>query len=158
MPSTLGTSIIDSLVGVIDSVRDSIHAIVGDRQYRVYVVRRTWSGSRRGEGIATSTAVELTPPPLVQIEGDDKGVHYQMQSGGREEEGQCTLREVSLTWAEGDLVPVGLPSNVEFYYRLVDQKGQGLQTRHYVPEGPAAVDLEKDIGWVVRLRRRHVNE
>ena len=159
MPSTLGNSILDTLIPVLDQVRGIVNPLVGNRQWTVTVVRRTWNG-RKGDLIAGFTLSEtvLSPQPLVEFQGDDKGVGYEMKGAGREEEGICRISEVSLAYSEDQLAPVSLAGNVEFYYRLTDAYGQNVQPRHYVPAGPPAPDRIKSIGWVITLVRRHVVE
>lgn len=161
MSSTLGNNIIDSLVGVIDDIRGSIHPVVGDRQYRVYAVTRTWPSGRRGDlsaGPAQIGALEITPSPRVFFRGDDKGVHFDQHPTGKSEQGVCVLSEISLAFSEDQLSPQNLGASDDFYYRLVDKKGQLIPNRYYKPAGPPATDLEKDIGWVLTLRRAQVTE
>ena len=161
MLSTLGTTILDKLVPVVDKIRGSIHPIIGDRQWVVTVVVRTWPSGRRGDRTISPTEVvtTITPRPRVQFKSDENGVHFEMKGHGRVEEGRCTLSEISLTYSEDQLMPRGLAANQEFFYRVTDAYGQNIKTRYYVPEGPPAPDRgEKDLGWVVRLRRREAVE
>jgi hypothetical protein len=161
MSSVLDTSIIDVLVPILDGVRDTVNVLVGNRQWNVTVVTRVWPSGRRSDASAgppTVTELLLDPQPLVEFEGSEKGVTYEMKGAGREEEGFCTLREVSLAYSEDQLAPTALGPDTEFYYRLTDAHGQNVPARHYIPQGPPAPDRVKDIGWKIRLRRRHVNE
>jgi hypothetical protein len=161
MASTLGTSIIDRLVPVIDRIRGTIHPKAGDRQWNVAVVRRVWPSGRRGDasgGAPVSTVLQLTPQPRVEFPTDEHGVHFEMQPHGKLEEGTCKISEISLTYSEDQLTPQNLPANTEFYFRLTDAQGQLVPARHYVPAGPASPDREKNMGWTITLTRRTVNE
>src|SRR5262249_39230250 len=82
--------------------------------WRVYTVRRTWSGTRRGEGTPTDDAVELVPSPLVL----DRRMR-KLDPVGMDEVGEVQLQEVSLTYTETELLgAVGgaLAANVEWMY------------------------------------------
>jgi hypothetical protein len=161
VPSVLGDSIIDSLVSVLDDLRGTVNPLVGNRQWNVAVVRRTWPSGEVGDysaGPPTLAVTTITPQPLVVQQGDEKGLHYEMEAGGREERGDVTLREVSLAYSEDQLAPRGLADGVEFFYRLTDAMGQNLETRHFIPVGAPVADRVKDIGWTVTLRRRHLND
>jgi len=161
MASTLGTSIIDRLVPVIDRIRGTIHPKAGDRQWNVAVVRRVYPSGRRGDlsaGAPTVTVLTLSPHPRVQFPTDDKGVHFEMQPHGKLEEGPCTISEISLAYSEDQLTPKNLGADTEFYYRLTDAQGQQIPARHYVPAGPASPDREMNMGWTITLVRRQVNE
>lgn len=153
MPSILDQSIIDGLVPVIDTVRRDVHAIAGDRQFDVAVVVRTWPSGRRGDasgGPAVDTVRTLDPRPRVQF---GEGLHYEMEAGGKREKGDCRVSEVSLTYTEAELNPKATPAQ-EVFYRLRDAKGQAIQERLFNLSGPPQTDLEKDIGWVLRLTLR----
>lgn len=160
MGSTLGNSILDVLIPILDQVRGTVAPLVGNRQWNVAVVTRTWPSGEIGDasaGAPTLAVLALNPQPLVEFVGDEKGVQFQMEGAGREERGDCTLKEVSLAYSEDQLMPTGLAAGVEFFYRLTDAYGQNVAPRHYVPVGPPAPDRIKNIGWQVQLRRRHLN-
>ncbi len=87
MASTLDTSIIDSLVPVIDTIRAAVHGAVGDHQYTVAVVTRTWPSGRRGDpssGLPVDSTLTLTPSPRVRF---TKGLEFVMEAAGRREDG-----------------------------------------------------------------------
>jgi len=156
MPSTLGSSIIDRLVPVIDRIRGTIHPKAGDRQWNVTVVRRTWPSGKRGDssgGPPTTVELLLDPQPRVQF----NDVEYEMKAQGRAEEGTCVVSEISLKYSEDQLAPQNLAAGVEFYYKLTDAMGQNIPARHYVPAKPPAPDREMNMGWEVLLKRRQVN-
>lgn len=142
----------DALVGVVDEVRREVHGALGTRPHRVTIVTRTWSGARRGEGTPTETALELDPPPRVT----DLALRNELRPGGREEEGDVLLTEVSLRYTEAELMPSS-ERNVEWAYRITDAHGQDLRPRFYVPARPPRVrrgDHPGDgIDWAIALRR-----
>ncbi len=157
MASTLDTSIIDSLVPVIDTIRAAVHGAVGDHQYTVAVVTRTWPSGRRGDpssGLPVDSTLTLTPSPRVRF---TKGLEFVMEAAGRREDGPCRLEEVSLAFSEDQLSPVGLTAGQEFYYVLTDAKGQNIAPRYYSVDGPLIADREETIGWVINLVRRQVS-
>jgi hypothetical protein len=119
----------DALVDVVDEVRSLIHAELGTRPNRVYLVRRTWSGPVAGDGTPSDTALEIVPPPRVT----DLALRATIRAAGREEEGDILLTEVSLRYAESELYPTDLPKNVKFAYRIEEAHGQLRKPRFFVP-------------------------
>lgn len=156
MASTLDTSIIDSLVPTIDTIRAVVHGAVGDHQYEVDVVRRRWPSGRRGDttaGDAVDSIYTISPSPRVQFA---KGLDFVMEAAGRHEEGACRVSEVSLAISEDQLSPGTQGPGDEFFYRLRDAKGQKIADRFYNVAGPIVADREDSIGWVIMLSRRQV--
>jgi hypothetical protein len=124
------------------------------RQFHVDLIKRQWSGTRRGDGTASVlSTVRLDPRPLVTDTANKV-----LQQYGLDEEGQIMLKEVSLTYTEQDLTGGTLADNQEFYYRLTDANGQGIAPRYFIPDKQVRPDRDKDIGWIVRLRRAEVEE
>jgi hypothetical protein len=153
MPSVLDNSIVDSLLGVVDDVRSSVHSFAGDRQHVVKLVRRTWSGKERYQGEDHLEEIVLSPPPRVMFE-NLQSRSYTLRPEGRQEDGVVKVTEISLAaYQEDDLTGGDIPPNVEFYWALEDAHGQGLRRREYVLFGPPIADREKDIGWTVYLKR-----
>lgn len=154
MASTLDTSLVDRLLPTIDRLRGNLLPKFGVRQYEVRIVRRTWTGEERGDGIFLDSEVVLTPPPLVQV-GAPPGFRYDVRPQGREEEGLYKVTELSLArYQESDLTGGNdLPKQVEFFWLLKDAHGQGVLSRAFFPAAPPAPDREKTLGWVVYLRR-----
>jgi len=153
MPGTapMGSGVIDSLVTGLDQVRSALGAVsaIGDRQYRVYRVVRTWGGSGETGDPAGSTdvEVEITPTPIVR-----PSLRRRQEAQGVEEAGELVLEEVSLTYLHSELVPA-LTGAQELFYKLVDQHGQGNPARYFVLAAPPEADRVRTIGWVMRLRR-----
>jgi hypothetical protein len=141
---------------MVGRVGDKVHSKFGTRPYRVFTVRRTWSGGRAGLGRKSDVATELTPRPklLRWLEG-------RLVPAGLDEDGEIVLAEVSLTLAEADLYPsnVNVAGGEEFFYRIDDGSGpnggsgQGIASRLFVPARAPEVDRDRFIGWKVALRK-----
>jgi hypothetical protein len=117
----------DALVGVVDEVRSLIHAELGTRPNRVWLVRRSWSGPEVGEGSPTDTEVEILPPPRVT----DLALRATLRPAGREEEGDVLLTEVSLRYSEAELYGP-TDKRTEFRYRIDEAHGQARKSRFFV--------------------------
>lgn len=150
--ATLGSNLVDSLLGTVDDLRGSLNTDMGTRQWRIYVVRRVWSGPRVSEGTYTDTLTELTPQPLVS--SDDR--FRQSSPAGLEEDGAVTLSEVSLTYTEDELKP-SPAANEEILYLLRDAHGQSIADRYFVLAEPPKPDRVNTIGWIMRLRQVNVD-
>ncbi len=160
MASTFDTSILDDLIpSVVDPLRSDLYPLTGIRAYTVAIIRRRWSGSRRGQGTPTVlTTVTLDPQPKVTFESMQQSLRFDMQATGRQEEGEVTLTEVSLQLQEADLTGDPIAITDEFYYKITDAHGQGSKARYYVIKAPPQIDRDKDIGWRIQLRRAEVEE
>lgn len=263
MPSTLGNNLVDSLVGVIDSLRSSLNPAMGVRQYNVAIVKRRWIGTKAeldladaglgaldtvvraatagsdGNSITVSLVADSVDGVTIEEDGTDVTIHVEdsvstvadveaaitadatlievktagtgatvldsddefsaasLASGengtigdgstefvtqttldpqphvswdardyrldpnagcGLVDAGYCTLREVSLTLTEDELLGSPIASGDEVYYRISDAQGQSIETTYWVVTGTPEPDREKDIGWIVKLRRYEVSE
>lgn len=142
----------DALVGAVDDIRREVHGALGTRPHRVSIVTRTWSGVRRGEGSPTATVLELDPPPKVTF----LGLRNELRPGGREEEGDVLLTEVSLRYTEAELQP-STAKNVEWAYRIEDAHGQGVAPRYFTPIRPPIARRGDHRGdgtdWAITLKR-----
>ena len=105
----------------------------------------------RGEGVATRITTEILPAPKVDEAGDV--LKHLFSAIGRLEVGDLALSEVSLTYVENELTGYPLLQNEEFYFKMMDQWGQGLRTRYFTHTGPPWADRQKSIGWIVSLKR-----
>jgi hypothetical protein len=140
--------LVDSLLTTVDSVRD-LYRTLGATQWRVFTVRRVWSGTHRGEGTSVDTAVELLPTPLVT---DMRG--RALDPAGMHEDGQVMLKELSLTYTEAQLLGGTVAANEEWFYKLVENRGQHIVTRFYnVGKAPPQPDRMQTIGWIITLNR-----
>ncbi|MCG8423692.1 MAG: hypothetical protein MJE77_37820 [Proteobacteria bacterium] len=146
------TKLADRLVTKVDSIRGNVHGKLGTRPHTVEVVRRTWTGPRRGEGTASDVRTAISPPPAVHVR-----VGNRLRPAGLEEEGDVVLTEISLTWAENELHEPALADTEEHYFRIIGAHGQGVRPRYYVPMKPPVVrrgDHQGDqIDWRLELRR-----
>jgi hypothetical protein len=145
------STLVDSLVpDVIDGLREDLHPAFGVRAYRVYRVIRTWGGKTIGEGRSTDDAAELRPQPRVMMWN---GLKYVQATCGIRELGDVELREISLTYTEEQLDPRTLAKNQELFYAIGEANGQGAALRLWNVTAPAFIDRERDMGWVLHLRR-----
>lgn len=143
--------LVDSLVSdVIDGLREDLHPQFGVRAYRVYVVRRTWTGRTVGQGQFSDVALELRPQPRVKVWD---GLKYTAEPCGIEEMGDVQLSEVSLTYTERQLTGGGqLAMSEELLIGIAEAHGQGTRRRVYTHAKPPFIDREKEMGWKVWLR------
>lgn len=143
--------LVDSLVpDVIDGLREQLHPDFGVRAYRVYRVIRTWSGDVEGDGDPTDAAAELRPQPRVKIWD---GIRWVAAVCGIRELGEVRLTEVSLTYTEEQLTGQPLDKNQACFLAIAEAHGQGSETRLFGNTRPPFIDREKDMGWVLSLRR-----
>jgi hypothetical protein len=154
MPSSiLGDNLIDDLVPTVDELRAELYADFGVTQYEVRLVKRRWSGTRRGEGTITVLQdLVMSPAPLF-VDGD----RYRLMPHGRDEIGDAVLLEVSLMYTEAELTGGTIAENEEFFYEVRDARGQVIATQHFELAEPPSTDREKSIGWTVKLRRAEVS-
>lgn len=103
----------DELVGVVDDVRREIHAALGTRPWRTFIVVRRWSGPSRGIGTPSYSYRELDPPPEVEM-----GVGDRLGPAGREASRQIKVTKVSLAYSEQELQPpVDARTEVAYLFR-----------------------------------------
>lgn len=142
----------DALVGVVDDIRGLIHGTLGTRPNRVFIVTRTWSGSLVGDGTPASVEMELLPPPMVT-----EAVRYELRPGGREEEGEVVLTNVSLTYSEGELAPTVPNNRTEWAYKIIEAHGQASAPRYFTLAEPPVVrrgdHADDATDWLIKLRR-----
>ncbi len=147
--AVIGTNLVDSLLGMVDELRDSLHTDFGVRQFRVFVVTRSWSGGFKGEGVATDVEIEIDPQPLVS----PYRVEYEKEACGLESAGVCTLSEISLSYTHAELVGPPASEASEFWLRIEDAHGQGIPDSYWQPAGDPTPDRVNTIGWLLNLRR-----
>lgn len=146
-PNTL----VDSLVpDVIDGLREDLHPAFGVRAYRAYRVIRTWSGKTVGDGTPSDDASELRPQPRVAMWD---GLRYVQATCGIRELGDVKLTEVSLTYTDAQLSGQPLGAKQESFIALGEAHGQASPLRLWTLTAPPFIDREKDMGWVLHLRR-----
>lgn len=160
-PVLIGTAtlnpgvLVDSLVtDVIDGLREDLHPVFGVRAYRAYRVIRTWSGRSIGDGVFTDVAGELRPQPRVKLWD---GFRYVQATCGIRELGEIRLTEVSLTYTQADLTAQPLTKQQETWIALSEANGQGSTLELFAHTAPPFIDRERDMGWVLSLRRVEVS-
>jgi hypothetical protein len=157
--ATLGQDLIADLVPVVDEIRGELNPDFGTRPYRVFRVKRRWTGAGRGDGQAlTVFDTEITPQPDVALPSQAEALKYELLPTGKQEAGGILLKEVSLTYTHDELAGGALGPTEEFYFRVTDALGQGLPNRYFVPATPPVVDRDKTIGWIVPLARAEIRE
>lgn len=143
--------LVDSLIpDVIDGLREDLHPAFGVRAYRVYRLIRSWSGAVAGEGTISDVGHELRPQPRVR---QWDGLRYVQATCGINELGDVKLTEVSLTYTEAQLTGKPLNKNQEAFIAIGDAHGQASPIRLWGHTQPPFIDREKDMGWVLWLRR-----
>ncbi len=144
---------LDCIIPCLDKIRQNAADSSGYRQYDVFLRTETWSGREKGEGNMTVTETQVLPPPLVVF---NNAPNVYVEAGGREETQVCTMTEVSLRYTESQLLPTGLPKNVDFMYRLADHYSsqQGIADNFFVPINAPTADRVKTIGWNIILKQR----
>lgn len=155
----LGTNLVDRLQPLADRMR-RLEGRFGLRHHVVSRVWRRWGGARRGEGSVQYLLDEvLDPAPIVEDVAAQYGTHYELQPGGRVEVGDVIVRQVSLTYTEGDLTgPAPLAPTDEWYFRVAEGHGQEIRTMFYVLAGVPVPDRLKTMGWIMQLRRTRLDE
>lgn len=141
----------DKLIDVVDNVRRKIHRALGTRTYRVQIVTRRWSGGDVGVGTPITTILEIDPRPLVErSEGDH------LAPGGRENQGDATITQISLRYSAEELQPP-IPPSTEVGWRVIDTGGQRQPDQWYVLSGDPVTrrgDLSGDsTDWKVRVKQ-----
>lgn len=149
--ASIGPNLVDDLLSTVDDLRGSLHSDMGVRQWRVYVISRTWSGGEIGEGTFTDSELEITPQPLIREPGELTRVIYRTIQAGELEVGEIEVSEVSLTYTEDELRPPYV-AGTETLYCLRDAHGQSIAPRYYKLSEPPKSDRVVTIGWVLRMR------
>ena len=143
--------LIDDLVtDVIDGLRGDLHPQFGIRAYRLFTVQRVFASGRVGQGSFVDTEVEIDPQPVVD---QWDGFRYQLANCGLDELGEIRVREVSLSYTYGELTGRPLAAGTQWLLRLAEAHGQENPSRFFIHNRPPFVDREKDMGWVLWLRK-----
>jgi len=162
--ATIGSSLIDEMVSLVDDLRDDLHTDFGLRQFNVYLVTRSWDGGYIGEGSYTDSETLIEPDPKVQ----PYMTELNLEPCGIDEAGFLKLTEVSLTYTESELTgafgsDASITSAQEFFYKIADAHGQGIETTYWVTANKPYPDRDTmdrrgygTIGWHVKLRRAGV--
>jgi hypothetical protein len=151
----LGTTLVDELVpDVIDGIRGDLHPELGVRQFRVYVVTRTYASGIIGEGTYTDVEIELDPQPLVLPYSDRLGAGFKMEPCGIDTADWVKLKEISMTYTEAELgsYAVEFPAGDEIFIKITDAYGQGIPTTYWRHHVRPFNDRIKDMGWQCTLK------
>lgn len=122
MPCDCNSACRDKLIAAKDKAQSKVACLgVGEYSTEVKVVTRTWDGVAPGDRAGgtpgyTDTVVTLTPRPKVS----EIPPRYRAVEAGKSARGRRLVRNVSLTYAKGDLDDSALAGsrNVERFYLL----------------------------------------
>lgn len=141
----------DKLVDVVDNVRRKVHAKLGTRTYRVQIVTRRWVSGTIGIGTPITNILEIDPRPLVERSEGDR-----LAPGGRENQGDAMITQISLRYTAADLQPP-TPPGTEVAWRVIDTGGQRQPDQWYLVDADPVTrrgDLQQDSSdWKVRLKQ-----
>jgi len=145
-------NVVVKLSKVADRIRGKIHSKFGTRAYRVFLVATRWTEGERGEGFETLLwEREVRPTPLVT--GMD-GLEAALTATGREEDGDITLSEISLSLSETDVSWLtdeeSIPKGESRFYEV--RRANGRRRRYTVASAPE-YDTST-FGWKVRLSKQ----
>lgn len=141
-------NLLDCLIPCVDDIRRDVHTDMGTRAYRMFFVRRQWSGKDVGEGTPTDTEVEVDPRPLIH---PFASMEYQQEPCGLDEAGFLKVTQVSLCYNHEDVLACEAPRGTEFLIRLDEGNGQGSPSKYFVHEKPPYEDRHKTVGWIMYL-------
>lgn len=150
----LGANLVDDLVPTVDELRASLHDDFGVRQYHVYTVLRTWDGGGTGLGTPTDVETELVPKPKCEFFSYQgvPGMRLELDECGVSEAGMIRLREISLEYAEHELLGPTLVAGQEWFIKITDAQGQLIRDRYWIIAKTPIPDRNLDIGWTMELR------
>lgn len=155
----VGTTLIDSLGGVVDCVRD-LYTTLGLRTYEVSLVWTRWTGGERGVGNEFVVQVlPLLPTPKLS---DLSSLELQLKEIGSNEQGTLTVTELSSRYTEdlllgraGPLVSgEAIPPDVNFFWEvfLPSKRGEGIRRRFTPASAPSKRPDSFD--WEIRLMQQ----
>ena len=123
----------ENLKGCIDKVlgiREQIGAQLAD----VYIIERTWSGQRQGDGSFTDVELKISPAPQIV----DYSHNVRVSSAGAIKSGDLILRGVSPKYTEEQLKTQVDERNKERFYRL----GTSYYTCIHIKENLVTWDIQ----------------
>jgi len=148
--SVLGANLVDELVpDVIDGIREDLHPELGVRQFRMFLIERTYASGTIGDGPFVDAVVEVRPQPLVEPYMTEQ----KLEPCGIDEAGFVMLREVSMTFSEPELTggDVDATDGGDFFIRLDDAHGQLIPSTYWRNAKRPFNDRIKDMGWIMKL-------
>lgn len=104
----------DQLKGCVDKIlgiREDIGAQLAD----VYLIERSWSGERPGDGQYVDASVLLSPTPEIVDYSHD----IRVSEAGAYKTGDIILKGISMNkWSESQLLTITEQKNVERFYKV----------------------------------------
>ena len=97
-------------IGKILGIREQIGAQLAD----VYIVDRTWSGSRQGDGNYSDNSVKISPTPQIV----DYSHNIRISEAGAIKSGDLILKGISPNYTEEQLKTQTDSKNTERFYKL----------------------------------------
>lgn len=153
-PDLIRKSLARKLVRPVDKIRD-LATRLGARQYRVFIVRTHWTGTRRGEGIEQVVDdVEILPTPKII---DLNTLAEVVTPVGPTEIGLVQLQQVSARYTEDFLTGVsadGTPvmPNDDLYYEVHFFRPDGSPAgRHRFALASTPYYAATKVQWLVTL-------
>lgn len=142
--------LLPDLVALVDGVRTSVSQAEGLRAHTIRLIRRTWTGTRPGDGTATDTVLVLTDPVPRVNQPTGRTVDEQ-----RRLRGDVDITHISRTQTHETLTGEPLAANERFYWAITDARTvggvDGVERLYRVLGAPTA-DAPKSFQWRVRLR------
>ena len=144
----------EDLGALADDLRQ-LYTDIGLRPYRVFSVVVAWSGGAVGRGTpAVVSEKELLPTPEVDL----RPVRSEMRTGGKVEEGEARLRQISPRYTEEDVEVLfhrhPLPPGHEGFLEVrVDARDGETERRRFVVRG-APYRKAEAFEWVVGISRQ----
>jgi hypothetical protein len=131
--------IVQSLLGVVDTmlgVRDDIGAKIHD----VFILTRTWTGERPGDGTDSEERVQILPSPQIV----DYSQNLRITEGGAIKSGDIILKNLSRnTYPDESFLDCSTDArNIERYYFINDRQYTVIQVK------------ESYLTWDIHLRKR----
>lgn len=141
-------SLVEEMAPVVDEMRQMV-VDFGFRPYRVWLVRVQWSEGEigRGEAIIVQER-EFLPTPFF----DSSPVYSRFTSGGKVDQGNVTLREVSPRYTEDEIWGWFAPERGQQVFIEVrhDKRDGETERRRFAVVGQPWRNA-KDWSWVVRM-------
>jgi len=134
----VSNSLMGELIPIVDCIRD-LQTELGNRPYRVRLVRTTWSTGVRGRGVESVVFTrDILPTPLVV---DMTSLAEVVTAVGVNEQGTVQLQEISGRYTEDQLLgedavgnPPGPGDNIYFEITFYRRDGLPAELRRFVKQ------------------------
>lgn len=142
--------------GCLDELRQ-IAADLGARPYRVFLVRTSWSGGKRGRGVeVVIQETEVLPTPKVETLSS---INLQMLDPGLDEQGNLSVTEISPRYTENQLLGrnedgTEIAENETFSWEISLSRGDrdSKKRRRFMIRGVPSYEAT-NLQWKVQLVR-----